>query len=71
MVRLQQLNTRIDPEAYKLLMLKCADQGCSTYKYLQQLVHENVGHDVPEDLDEVQEEPAEKQTLLGKVLENE
>jgi len=47
MVRDQQLNTRITPEAYKALLAKCSEAGCSTYKYLRQLVHENVG--VPED----------------------
>ncbi len=70
MTRLQQLNTRIDPEAYKLLMLKCADQGCSTYKYLQQLIHTDVGLDV-DGVDEVQEEPVTQKTLLGRMLENE
>jgi len=47
MVRDQQLNTRITPEAYKALLAKCSDQGCSTYAYLRQLVHKDV--EVPED----------------------
>lgn len=47
MVRDQQLNTRITPKAYKALLAKCSDQGCSTYAYLRQLVHGDVG--VPED----------------------
>lgn len=67
MVRLQQLNTRIDPEAYKLLMMKCADQGCSTYKYLQQLVHADVGIDVEAAAVQesgVQEAPGPVQTEL-------
>ena len=71
MGRLQQLNTRINPEAYKLLMLKCADQGCSTFEYVRRLVHADVGLDVNGDVPEDQE-PVEKQkTLLGKMLENE
>lgn len=47
MVRDQQLNTRITPEAYKALLAKCSEAGCSTYAYLRQLVHGDVG--VPED----------------------
>jgi len=46
MVKGRQLNTRVSPEAFKVMMQKCADGGCSTYEYLRQLVHADVGLDV-------------------------
>lgn len=42
----KQLNTRVSPEAFKAMMQKCADGSCSTYEYLRQLVHDDVGLDV-------------------------
>ena len=42
----KQLNTRVSPEAFKAMMQRCADGGCSTYEYLRQLVHADVGLDV-------------------------
>lgn len=46
----RQMTTRVSPQAYKKLMQKCADGGCSTYEYLRQLVHADVGLDVDEDI---------------------
>ena len=46
MVKNRQMNTRVSPEAYQKLMQKCADEGCSTYEYLRQLVHDDVGVEV-------------------------
>jgi len=43
MVRDQHLNTRVSPEAYKVLLMRCSDQGCTPYRYLRQLVHADVG----------------------------
>lgn len=43
MVRDQHLNTRVSPAAYKVLLLKCSDEGCTPYRYLRQLVHADVG----------------------------
>jgi len=43
MVRDQHLNTRVSQAAYKVLLLKCSDQGCTPYRYLRQLVHADVG----------------------------
>jgi len=67
MVNGQHLNTRISQEAYKKLMQKCSEEGCSTYEYLRQLVNADIGLLVEED----PEEPAGKQTLLKRMLENE
>lgn len=39
------MTTRVSPEAYRRLLQSCADQGCSTYQYLRQLVHADVGLD--------------------------
>ena len=50
MVKGQHLNTRISQEAYKKLMQKCADGGCSTYEYLRHLVYADVGFIVEEPL---------------------
>jgi len=59
MVRGQHLNTRVSPEAYKSLLQKCADRGCTPYEYVRRLVHADVGldvdGDVPADLEEGQE----------------
>lgn len=46
MTKGRQLNTRVSPEAFKAMMQKCANGGCSTYEYLRQLVHTDVGLDV-------------------------
>jgi len=43
MVRDKPMTTRVSQEAYKVLLQKCADRGCSTYEYLRQLVHEDTG----------------------------
>lgn len=60
MVRDQHLNTRISPEAYKKLLQKCANGGCTPYRYLRQLIHTDVGVDVDGVfLAEVQEEPVQ------------
>jgi len=37
------ITTRVSPAAYKKLLQKCADGGCSTYEYFRQLVHTDVG----------------------------
>ena len=42
----KQLNTRVSPDAFQALMQKCADGSCTTYEYLRQLVHADVGLDV-------------------------
>lgn len=52
MVRDQHLNTRVTPEAYQALLRKCADQGCTPYKYIRQLVHADVGLDIHGDVPE-------------------
>jgi len=74
MVRDQHLNTRVSPEAYKALLQKCADGGCSTYEYLRQLVHADVGldvdGDVPEDLDRVQE-PVQPELIVKNERDDE
>ena len=45
MVRDQHLNTRVSQEAYKVLLLKCADEGCTPYRYVRQLIHADAGLD--------------------------
>jgi len=64
MVRDQHLNTRITPEAYKNLLNKCADRGCTPYTYLRELIHADVKPDVleePEDLGEEEPVPEEEE----------
>jgi len=61
------MTTRVSAEAYQKLMQKCADGGCSTYEYLRQLVHDDVGVEV---VPYVPQKPAEdpevpKQTELS------
>lgn len=64
----KQLNTRVSPEAFQVLMQKCADGSCTTYEYLRQLIHADVGLNVdgrvPED-PVIEAEPL-KQTELTK-----
>ena len=48
MVQGQHLNTRVSQKAYKALLQKCADKGCSPYEYLRQLVYADIGLDVQE-----------------------
>ena len=43
MVRDKSVTTRVSPEAYKALLQKCANGGCSPYEYLRQLVQEDMG----------------------------
>jgi len=54
------MTTRVSPEAYRTLLQKCADRGCSTYDYLRWLVHADVGlnadGDVPAEEEPVQTE---------------
>ena len=70
MVRDQHLNTRVSPEAYKVLLMKCSDQGCTPYRYLRQLVHADAGMDPEgEVVQDPEEAPAPVQTELK--VENE
>jgi len=57
------ITTRVSPVAYKKLLQKCADEGCSTYEYFRQLVHADVGLSVDRDV------PEKTQTEL--IVENE
>lgn len=57
------LNTRVSPETYKALLQKCADGGCSTYEYLRQLVHIDVGIGA----EAVPEEPKKEKTLMDLI----
>jgi len=65
MVRDQHLNTRVSPEAYKVLLMKCSDQGCTPYRYVRQLIHADAGLDpegeAPQD---PEEDPGPVQTEL-------
>lgn len=60
--------TRVSPEIYKKLLQKCADGGCSTYEYLRQLVHLDVGLDEDED---VPEEPVDEVVQTELKVEDE
>lgn len=63
MVRDQHLNTRIRPEAYKALLVKCADEGCSTYTYVRNLIHshiEEIAAEADEAAQETVDDPAQK-----------
>jgi len=66
MVRDQHLNTRVSQEAYKALLLKCSDQGCTPYRYLRQLIHADVGLDPEGDV--IQEPVAKEEEKVQKVL---
>lgn len=61
----KQLNTRVSPEAFKAMMQKCADGSCTTYEYLRQLIHADVGLNVdgkvPRDPEPVQTELTENE----------
>ena len=62
------ITTRVSPEAYKKMLQKCADGGCSPYEYFRNLVHSDVGlnvdGDAVKDLDRVQE--SEQKVLIVK-----
>ena len=51
------ITTRVSPAAYKKLLQKCADGGCSTYEYFRQLVHTDVGLNEAEPVPEIEAEP--------------
>ena len=59
------MTTRVSEEAYKELLQKCADRGCSTYEYLRQLVHADMGFNVDGDVPEkpVEEEKEEDEPV--------
>ena len=60
------MTTRVSPEAYKKLMQKCGEEGCSTYEYLRKLVHDDVGVEV---VPYVPQKPAEDPEELPKQTE--
>lgn len=68
MGRNRVITTRVSPEAYKKMLQKCADGGCSPYEYFRHLVNEDVGlnvdGDAVKDLDRVQE--PEQKVLIVK-----
>jgi len=73
------ITTRVSPAAYKKLLQKCADGGCSTYEYFRQLVHTDVGLNaenvlVPGDekpLVEPEEEPVQTELKVENEHESE
>jgi len=46
MGRNRVITTRVSPEAYKKMLQKCADGGCSPYEYYRNLVYSDVGLNV-------------------------
>jgi len=67
MMKGRHLNTRISQRAYKEVLLKCADGGCSPYEYIRQLIHADVGldveGDVPQELEEGSEAPIQTELI--------
>jgi len=66
MVRVKPLSTRVEPETYSALLLKCSEKGCSTYEYLRALVVADVGPvvDVQDVLEVEEAAPTEFQAKL-------
>jgi len=57
MGRNRVITTRVSPEAYKKMLQKCADGGCSPYEYYRNLVYADVGINEAEPVPEIEADP--------------
>ena len=57
MGRNRVITTRVSPEAYKKMLQKCADGGCSPYEYFRHLVYADIRLNEAEPVPEIEAEP--------------